>query len=95
MPIMKKYPGQFEAILSVLSLGAMVVIPLIFSRLRSPFQYHYVMILSFIIFWVLSWGSAISAVRNGAGRGKVLGFLALVLVVIFNVLLAMVSVAAV
>jgi hypothetical protein len=78
----KKHPGQFEAVLSLLCLGAMIIL----TRFHSMDLFVYVAIM--IILWAFSWGGAISALRHGDERGGLLGMLALVSVILANVIAA-------
>lgn len=78
----KKQPGQFEAVLSLLCLGVMIIL----TRFHSMDLIVYVAIM--IILWAFSWGSAISALRHGDERGGLLGMLALVSVIVANVIAA-------
>jgi hypothetical protein len=78
----KKYPGHFEAALSLFCLGAMIVL----TTFQSMDLILYVAIM--IILWAISWGAAISALRHGDERGRLLGMLALVSVILANVIAA-------
>lgn len=79
----KKHPGQFEVVISLVCLGAMIML----TRFHSMDLIVYVAIM--IILWAFSWGSAISALRHGDERGGLLGILALISVILANVLGAM------